>query len=288
MNAFAKRVALVAAAVALAATAAGCGTRVVRTHVVTTDSVEAFLRSTKDGGDVVPRGFDHPAIIAPVRLAHILAFVDVELGEGDQRRRVPAVPPDLIYEIGDALSLALEKADPNQVAVVRATRLERRFGLFSQRYLSSLLAYARGGQLFVHFGHVDWEVPKYGPGPNAGDELPEPWEDREVMDFRVVPDAVFTPAGRQAVAVDWRSERFGEAERIRVSPTGQIRRRTVLIDSPPEPEPAQAAPALPPNLSPEALRELADLEEQRRRGDLTEAQYQARRRDILAAEPATR
>jgi hypothetical protein len=88
--------------------------------------------------------------------------------------------------------------------------------------------------------------------------------------------------------VDWRSERFGEAERIRVSPTGQIKRRTVLIDSPPAPDPAQAAPApaLPPNLSPDALRELADLEEQRRRGDLTEAQYQARRREILAPAPA--
>jgi hypothetical protein len=288
VNAFAKPVALAALVVATALTAAGCGTRVVRTRVVATDGVEAFLRSAKQGRQIVPRGFEHPAIIAPVRLAHILAFVDVEVGEGDKRERMPAVPPDMIYEIGDALALALEKADPDQVAVVRATRLERRFGLFSQRYLSSFLAYVKGGQLFVHFGHVDWEVPKYGPGPNAADELPEPWEDRELMDFRVLPDSVLTTAGRQAISVDWRSERFSEAERIRVSPTGQIKRRNVLLDSAAEPDAEQPAPppALPPDLSPDALRKLADLEEQRRRGELTEAQYQARRREILAATPA--
>jgi hypothetical protein len=37
----------------------------------------------------------------------------------------------------------------------------------------------------------------------------------------------------------------------------------------------------PQGVSPEGLRALADLEESRRRGEMTEADYQARRRQIL-------
>jgi hypothetical protein len=41
-------------------------------------------------------------------------------------------------------------------------------------------------------------------------------------------------------------------------------------------------------LSPETLRQLGDLEEMRRRGEITEAQYKLRRREILQADPSSR
>ena len=41
---------------------------------------------------------------------------------------------------------------------------------------------------------------------------------------------------------------------------------------------------LPENLSPEQLRSLADIEEERRAGRITETEYRARRRAILGGE----
>jgi hypothetical protein len=268
---------------AAAGLALGCGTRVVRKEVVRSDSVQASLRSHKQGREIVARGWEHPSVIAPVRLAHILAHVDVEIAKGDEKpRRVPAIPAELIYEIGDALALGLEQADPNQDVVVKALRRERRFGVFTTYYLTSLAVHVEGGQLAVQIGHVDWEVPKFSQGGrSAEEELPEPAEGKELMDFRVVPDDALVVSGRQSVLVDWRAERFSDPDRLRVGPGGQIKRRTVLMEeAPPEAPPAPAGPQLD-ELSPETLRRLADLEEERRRGELTEAQYQAKRREIL-------
>jgi hypothetical protein len=288
---FAQRLApgLLAALVLLASLALGCGTRMVRKEVLRTDDIEVTLRSTKRGREIVPRGWSHPAVIAPVRLSHILAHVDVELGEGDERKRVPAIPAGLIYPIGDALALGLEQADPNQEVVIQALRSERRFGVFTTRFLTSLAVHVEGDRLAVQLGHVDWEVPKYGAGSGTSqqDELPEPMEGRELMRFRVVPDEAFVVAGPQAVLVDWRAERFSDPDRLRIGPGGQVKRRTVLMEeaAPPAPEPAGAALD---QLAPETLRRLADLEDERRRGELTEAQYQARRREILEKDPGAK
>jgi hypothetical protein len=66
-------------------------------------------------------------------------------------------------------------------------------------------------------------------------------------------------------------------------PTGEVVRKTILMESPVEEwakeEPSDAP--LPPDLSPDQLRALADLEEARQRGQITEAEYRARRRKIL-------
>ena len=58
--------------------------------------------------------------------------------------------------------------------------------------------------------------------------------------------------------------------------------RTILMDSPIPPEEADDEPQLPSSrLSPEPLRALADLEEERRAGKLTEAEYEHRREALL-------
>jgi hypothetical protein len=61
-------------------------------------------------------------------------------------------------------------------------------------------------------------------------------------------------------------------------------RRTVLIDSeaPPEEGEAEKEPAvLPADLPAETLRSLADLQEQRTHGEISETAYHQRRRDLL-------
>jgi hypothetical protein len=89
------------------------------------------------------------------------------------------------------------------------------------------------------------------------------------------------PTGHQSVAVSWKDDRFRNPTSVRVGPGGKVTRRTVLME---EEAPASEAPAageseLPAD--PERLRALADLEEARRAGDITEAEYQRQRRQLL-------
>jgi hypothetical protein len=62
-----------------------------------------------------------------------------------------------------------------------------------------------------------------------------------------------------------------------------VLRREILLESAEE-ETETAAPEIPQHLSPEALRALADLEELRRGGLISESAYQERRRGILSGE----
>jgi len=277
------------------ALALGCGVKTVREPVFSggaTGEVEAYLRRYEDGGDAVPRGFDHPVLIAPVRAAHILAHVDVEVGSGDDREARPVVPPEMVYEVGEALAKALEKAGPDDEVVVRVLRRDRHLGIFTTRFLSSFVATVEDDRLRLSFGHVDWEVPKFGAGRQGQEDLPEPVPGERQMSFRVLPSDAFVTLGGQSVAFDWRDDRFREPERMRITPSGEVRRRTILLQgaapaaeeaaegeerraAEPEPEP------LPQGLSPAALRRLADLEEARREGEITEAEYQRRRRMLL-------
>jgi hypothetical protein len=60
------------------------------------------------------------------------------------------------------------------------------------------------------------------------------------------------------------------------------------MESPEEAEPSAPAASqsmsIPPGTSPGALRALADLEEQRQRGEINELEYTKKRREILAAD----
>ena len=87
------------------------------------------------------------------------------------------------------------------------------------------------------------------------------------------------PTGHQSVAVDWREERFRNPTTIRVGPGGKMTRRTVLMEE--EAPAAEPAGDLALPTDPAALRALADLEEARRSGAITEAEYQRRRRELM-------
>jgi hypothetical protein len=261
----------------------GCGPRYARRTIGTDPGVTVVLRAEKGDEGPVGRGFEHPLSISPVRMTHVLSQLDVreEVDEGGERR--PALPTEVLYPAGAALSHALSQATPDEEVVAQIVRKERRLGLFSTSYLTSLVAYARDGVLVIHLRHLDVELQK-------GTEIPEPWVHRSVSSFRLVPGAGMTALGPQEVAVHWRDPVFRRPGNLRVGPGGRIERRVILLESAPDeggPEPSSGAEA-EGRLAPETLRALADLEEERRAGRLSEAEYQARRRAVLERDPAAR
>lgn len=258
----------------------GCGTRYARVPVSESEGLRVVLRAELRDGEPRDRGFHHPATVSGVRIAHVLAQIDVrtDVEDGEKSERRAAFPVELVYPLGDQLSAALAQADPSQEVVVQALRSERKLGLFTQTYATSFLAYVGADDLLhLHLSRLDWPVPK-----GDEDELREPVAGREVMAFRVLASDGVVPTGHQSVAVHWRDARFRDPTAVRVGPGGKVQRRKVLMEeeAPTEPVPGAGAP-LPSD--PETLRALADLEEARRSGAVTEAEYQQRRKALLEA-----
>ncbi|UCE85164.1 MAG: SHOCT domain-containing protein [Deltaproteobacteria bacterium] len=264
-----------AAGSALCGVLLGCGPRLVRETVVDEGGLRVILRGPAEPAGGAP-AYEHPMVISSARAAHILSRIDLREGDGSEGSRKPAVEIDSLYPLADALAQGLEKATPHQEVAVMLTRRERRFGIFTHDYLTSFVAYRRADQLHIHFSHVDWELPR-----GSGAKTPEPRVDREVMKFRLVPGAAMALTGAQSLAINWRDPIFDAPTAVQISPVGRARRRTILMESD---DGARAEPSVPGTtpLSPRTLRRLADLEEARQRGEVSEAEYQARRAQILA------
>lgn len=261
----------------------GCGTRYARVPVHSDEMATVVLRAELRDGEPLDRGFAQPVTISGVRLAHMLAQIDVRVDDGDDAasERRPAIPTELVYPLGELLSQALGKADSSQEVVVQALRSERRLGLFTQSFATSFVAFVGSDELLhLQLSRLDWPVPK-----GQEEELREPVPGREVMAFRVLASESVDPTGHQSVAVHWRDERFRNPTTLRVGPGGKVTRRTVLME---QEAPAEGQPVQPGGVElpsdPVALRALADLEEARRSGEITEAEYQRKRRALL--EPA--
>jgi hypothetical protein len=267
--------------------ASGCMTKTVRTPVFEENFTEVFLRHEARGGKPIDRGFTHPATIAPVRITNMLARIEVR--KEDAKDREPAIGTDLLYPIGEGISRALAKADSSQSVVVMAKERKRSMGIFTQDYLTSLLVWVEGDKIFVKLGSLEAPLSK-----NPNDKVPEPEFDKIVGKNRAVPSEGIAAEAPQVVSANWRDPIFKDTGVLHVRAGGKVVRRTVLMDSggegeiPPEPEAEAGAAAPPAGLSSTALRALADLEDARRRGEVTEADYQSKRRQILAGDlPAT-
>ena len=226
------------------------------------------------------RGFAHPATISRARITNILSRIEIRLEDEKEASREPAIPAELLFDLGELVSAALAKADSSQEVVVKAIRKERRFGIFTEKYLTSFVSYVLGDDLYVHLSRVDDLLPK-----DSEDTIPEPWPNREVMPFKVLVSDGIVPIGAQAVVVAWRDPLFRAPGQVKVGPGGQILRRQILLESPAE-ETEATTPEIGGHLSPETLRSLADLEELRRQGAISEAAYQERRRSLLASDPS--
>ena len=240
------------------------------------------LRAEVQEDEAVDRGFAHPATISRARITNILSRIEVRLESGKEAPRKPAIPAEFLYDLGDLVSTALAMAAPSQEVVVQAIRKERRFGIFTEKFLTSFVAYVLGDDLTIHLSRVDDSLPK-----DSDDTIPEPWPNREVIPFKVLPSDGIVPVGAQAVTVAWRDPLFRAPGQVQVGPGGKILRREILLESLPE-ETETATPEATGHLSPETLRTLADLEELRRQGAISEAAYQERRRSILAGDPSAR
>jgi hypothetical protein len=262
----------------------GCITRPV--PIFDENGIRVFLRSDMRWMATVDKGYSHPVTIAPVRIAHILSRIDLKPPSGflvsfeGDKSRVPAIQTDALYAVAEGVSKALAVADPNQEVVVMVIRDTKRWGVFDHDYLTSFVAYVRDERLYVHVSRHDWEIPK-----QRDERIPEPRIGDNPQRFKLYAGTAMALVSDQAVAIDWRDSVFAKPTRTRVLPSGEVVRREVLMESPEEvQEPGGPALKLPENLSPEQLRNLADIEEQRRAGKITETEYRARRRVILGGE----
>jgi len=274
-----KRALMIAVIATLLAT--GCITRSVKEPVFEQDQTSVILRSQRRGGETLPKGFGHPLAISAARIAHILSRIDLRSGEGDGERQ-PAIPLDSLYLIAEGMSKALGKADPDQEVVVMSVRRGKHFYVFDRNYLTSLLAYVKDDLLYIQVARADWEVPN-----NLKTQLPEPRADEEVMKFRLVASDGMTLVTAQAVAVSWRAPICQRPTRTRIRPSGKVVRREILMETPEEtPAPPISTDVLPGDLSPDTLRKLADLEDQKSRGEVTQTEYTVMRSTILRADPS--
>jgi hypothetical protein len=287
-----------ALALGFAAFASGCATPVTE-DVFSEGPVKVTLRSEKNWqfGTLIEKNYDHPVTISPVRIAHILSRIDARKAG----KREPAIPTDMLFGIAEGVGRALQRAGSEQEVVVMANQRERRLGIFDHDYLTSFVCYVQGPQLFIYLNRMDWEVPQ-----KDRDDPPQPKIGEHRMDFRVYPSEAMELVDTQSVAVVWRDEIFARPTRTKVLPTGRVVRKTILLESTEEEPPTStveeeeaAAPkapetperVAPSGLTPEQLRALADLEEARRAGEITEAEYAAEQQKILTGDatgaPAT-
>ena len=236
---------------------------------------------------------NHPVFIAPVRLSHMLARIDIRLSVKEGQQRVPAFHIESLDSISEGLAKGLREADPNQRIIVYSIRREKRFGIFDTNYLTSFIAYVHGENLFLHLSRSNWEIP-----PRKKDRLPEPKIGKFSSKFRILPGKAMKMVDEQSLAIAWSDKIFERPTRTRVTPSGQMMRKTILMESEePESDPntesdtgeAKSAETLtiPAGISAKTLRELADLEERRQRGEISEYDYEQQRTKILDANSAT-
>ncbi len=269
----------------------GCGSKVLREDVVNTNNLHVQLRSNLHSGEVVQREFGHPAIIAPIRLTNILSHLEIETKQKTKTERVAAVPWALQLPLGEALAEALEKATPDQEIIVYAIDRDYRLGIFVEKKLTTLVAFMRDDRLELHFASSGFIIPK--GDSKIGQELPEPHINEQVMDFRLVPsDDAMISTGAQSVSVDWRAETFRRAGRTIVKPGEKAVQREILLQEAKEPEevdsdgksrhgPRPSSSQSLRDLTPQQREALNQLEDERQKGTVTEADYQIRYQKIL-------
>jgi hypothetical protein len=200
-----------AALVVCTAALAGCMTT--KKTIVEKKGITVQLVSRR--GDSVE--LNHPITIAPVRLSHILARVDIRLSVKEGQQRAPAFHLESLDAISQGLAQGLREAGPNQRVIVYSIRREKRFGIFDSNYLTSFVAYAHGDYLFLHLSRSDWEIP-----PRKQDRLPEPKIGKFPTKFRILPGKAMKMVDEQSLAIGWSDPVFQRPSRTRMTPSGQM------------------------------------------------------------------
>ncbi len=276
----------------------GCATRTIRNPVFHEGPINLELRHTETRGEPLDRDYEHPLEISSARLANLLSRMQIRDKQDGVSSRGPAIEPSLLFGIAKGVSVALAQANSSQEITVVAVHREMNLGIFDRKFLTSFIAYAKDDELVVHFSRVRWAMPKSNRA-NQQKRLPQPQIGEHPMNFRVVGADGIRRLGDQSVALDLGDAATPES-RVGMSGgrAGTIVRRAVLVqsagasgpavlvplasDSPPEAAAAEPG-AIPPRTSPETLRALADLEEARLEGRIPQAEYRARRSELLGS-----
>ncbi len=262
---------------------AGCATRTNRQSIIARRGAQVDLMSEVQGfSKKTPRGYEHPAIISKQRLIHILNAIEVETQQKKKAGTVrqPGIHPDLVEQAAEALAEGFAQAGPDDELGVKLIRKQMKLGLFHRKFLTSFIAYIKHDYLYLRLSRVDWLIPE----AKEGDKLPEPQRDRSPMKFRVVSGEHLYYAGPQVLEIAWRDPVFRHPYRLPGSTQGGKQRREVLLQAPIPKDERDAASARGfalDTLSAEQLRALADLEEDRREGRITENAYQRSKRQLL-------
>ncbi len=256
-----------------------CGPKVIRQEVVRNDLVHVEIRHTEVKGELVARGYDQPAIIADVRLAHILASFSHTSGKGAPK---PTIRTEYVYELAEGLSKAFALADPDAEIVAAAHARDRRLSIFTEERVTSFRASLQNDLLMFEFFAIEEVVPREGRKAHEDRSYEIPLEvPSGRSSFRLVPGEAQLQHGSRGVLVEWRDPYYAKPVSLRAR-FGQTRRRTILMDMSDE-ELANVALEMPPpeELSNAQLRALDELQAARRSGYVTEVEYRRRHRLII-------
>jgi hypothetical protein len=268
-----------AAVLALLAALACSGPRIAREPVYASETVRVQLRRTLEKGQVVPRGYAHPATISDVRLAHVLANSEHRDAQGNS---LPTIASELIYELAEALNQAAAKATPDDEIAAAAVLQTRRMGLFTQRNVTAFRMHFSGSDLVFDFYEIQRPLESAETRPGGDDYVIPVDLPQESPSFRIAAGPSQSSAGERRLVVDWRSAFFAKPVSLSVR-GGRFQRRTVISEAPVTPPPPDegALASQDPALRDAQLRALDQLDAARRSGIVTEVEFQKRRRLIL-------
>jgi hypothetical protein len=259
-----------------------CAPKIVRERVLEKPGARVELRH-REGGE--PLGYTQPATISDVRIAHILASLIVDDGKGAQ---TPLIRAQYVYDLAEGIAQALAKAGPDDEIAAAAFPEDKRLGIFTDSKVTAFRVVLVQDEMRIEV--YAFEQPLERDGGKIGTrEYDIPTELPVIAPrFKLVPGTAQTREGTRGVNVSWRDPYYRKPVNLSFS-GGQTKRRTVLMEMPPEEAPpapgrAHGAPApsdLPPGLSDAQLSALDRLDAARLAGQVTEAQYQRKRRLIL-------
>ncbi|HTO54872.1 MAG TPA: hypothetical protein VMR50_15930 [Myxococcota bacterium] len=265
---------------------AGCGPKIVRDRIYENPQVRVELQRREQGGTVLPRGFDQPATIADVRVAHILASLTFE--DSDKKTR-PVIRSEHLYDLAGGIATALAKATPNDEVAAAAFPEDRRLGIFSDPRVTAFRLHIEGDAMRIEFFAVEDALEKEGAKVGYREyDIPTDLPTLAPT-YKLDTSDSISRFGTRGVTVAWRDDTFRRAISLR-DREGRAKKRTVLMELPEDSDapakPGSAKKPLPaqdrpPGLSDAQVQALDRADESRANGAITEPEYQKRRRLIL-------
>ncbi len=257
---------------------AGCGPKLVRERVYDKPTVRVELRHQKVDGAPVTRGYSHPATIADVRIAHILASLSYQDKDGE---RQPSIRSQFVYDLGDGISAALAKAGPDDEIAAAVFPEDRRLGIFTESRVTAFRLFVLGDEMRIEFFSIEAPLERdSGRSATRGYEIPTALPSL-APGFKLVAGEAQRRAGPRSLEVAWRDAYYRRPVSLSFR-EGHVRRRTVLMEMPTEETAATPGETpLPPGLSDAQIRALDELDASRRNGLVTESEYQRRRKLVL-------